>query len=65
MAHYIDKDALVAEIGSYISNYRELLAKTDRNDAVWADFVSMVETKIDLLRHLLIFIGGLEVKEIQ
>lgn len=63
MAHYINKDALVAEIESYISNYKDILARTDRNDEVWADFVSMVETKIDLLQSLLIFIDTLEVKE--
>lgn len=63
MAHYIDKYALVAEIESYISNYKDILARTDRSDEVWADFVSMVEAKIDVLQHLLIFIDTLEVKE--
>lgn len=63
MAHYIDKDTLVAEIESYISNYKDILAKTDRSDEVWADFVSIVEAKIDALQHLLIFIDTLEVKE--
>lgn len=63
MAHYIDKDTLVSEIESYISNYKDILAKTDRSDEVWADFVSIVEAKIDALQHLLIFIDTLEVKE--
>jgi hypothetical protein len=64
MAHYIDKDALVAEIESYISNYKDILARTDRNDQVWIDFVSQVEAKIDILQHLLTFINTIEVKEI-
>lgn len=64
MAHYINKDDLVAEIESYISNYKDILARTDRSDEVWADFVSMVEAKIDVLQHLLTFIDTLEVKEI-
>ena len=64
MTQYINKDVLVAEIENYISAYRELLAKTDRNDQVWIDFVSQVEAKINVLQHLLIFIDILEVKEI-
>ena len=64
MAHYINKEALVSEIENYISAYRELLAKTDRNDQVWIDFVSQVEAKINVLQHLLIFIDTREVKEI-
>lgn len=64
MTQYINKDALVAEIESYISNYKDILARTDRNDAVWVDFVSNVEAKINVLQHLLIFLDALEVKEI-
>ena len=64
MAHLIDKDTLVGEIESYISNYKDILAKTDRSDEVWDDFVSIVEAKIDALQHLLIFIDTLEVREI-
>ena len=64
MEHYINKDALVAEIESYISNYKDILARTDRNDEVWTDFVSIVEAKIDALQHLLVFIDTLEVKEV-
>lgn len=64
MKRYINKDTLVGEIESYISNYKDILARTDRNDEVWADFVSIVEAKIDALQHLLIFIDTLEVKEL-
>ena len=64
MAHYVDKDTLKEEIESYISNYKDILARTDRGDEVWADFVSMVEAKIDVLQHLLAFIDTLEVKEL-
>ena len=64
MAHYIDKDAIVAEIEIYIFNYIEILANTDRSDEVWTDFVSIVEAKIDALQHLLTFIGTLKVREI-
>jgi hypothetical protein len=63
MAQYINKDALVAEIESYISNYKDILARTDRNDTVWVDFVSNVEAKIDVLQHLLTFIDTIEVKK--
>jgi hypothetical protein len=64
MTHLINKDILVAEIENYISAYRELLAKTDRNDHVWIDFVSQIEAKINVLQHLLIFLDTLEAKEI-
>ena len=64
MAHYIDKDALAAEIESYISNYKDILARTDRSDEVWVNFVSIVEAKIDALLHLLTIIDTIEVKEI-
>ena len=64
MTQYINKDDLVAEIESYISNYKEILAKIDRNNTYWVDSVSMIEAKIDALQHLLIFIDTLEVKEV-
>ena len=64
MTQYINKDALVAEIGCYISNYKEILAKIDRNNTYWVDSVSMIEAKLDALQHLLTFIDTLEVKEI-
>jgi len=63
MTQYISKDDLVAEIKNYISAYRELLAKTDRNDTVWVDFVSQVEAKVNVLQHLLTFIDTLETKD--
>lgn len=64
MTQYINKGALVAEIESYISNYKDILARVDRSDEVWVDFVSNVEAKIDVLQHLLTFIDTIEVKEI-
>lgn len=64
MAQYIDKSALVAEIKGYISNYKEIVAKTNRNDSTWVDSVSMIESKIDVLQHLLAFLDTLEVKEV-
>ena len=64
MTQYINKGDLVAEIESYISNYKDILARTDRSDEVWVDFVSMVEAKIDVLQHLLIFFDTLDVKEV-
>jgi hypothetical protein len=64
MTQYINKDALVAEIESYISNYKDILARTDRNDEVWVDFVSNVEAKIDVLQYLLTSIDTIETKEI-
>lgn len=64
MEQYIDKAAIVAEIESYISNYKEILAKTDRNDSNWVDSVSMIEAKVDVLQHLLFYLDTLETKEV-
>ena len=64
MAQYIDKDALLEGIENYISNYKEIVAKTDRKDSTWVDSVSMIEAKIDVLKHLLSFLVTLEVKEV-
>ena len=60
----IDKAAVVAEIKSYISNYKEIVSKTDRKDSTWVDSVSMIEAKIDILQHLLSFLDTIEVKEV-
>jgi len=60
----ISLDALVAEIENYISNYKEIVAKTDRKDSTWVDSVSMIEAKIDVLKHFLSFLVTLEVKEV-
>lgn len=60
----IDKAALVAEIERYISNYKEIVVKTDRNDSTWVDSVSMIDAKIDVLQHLLFSLDTLEVKEV-
>ena len=65
MTQYIDKSALVAEIKGYISNYKEIVAKTNRNDSTWVDSVSMIESKIGVLQHVLFFLDTLEVKDIQ
>lgn len=59
----IDKDAVVAEIEGYISNYKDIVAKTDRNDSTWVNSVSMIDAKIGVLQHLLSFLNTLEVKE--
>lgn len=64
MAQYIDKAAVIAEIVGYISNYKEIVVKTDRNDSTWVDSVSMIDAKIDVLQHLLSFLDTLEVKEV-
>ena len=64
MIQYINKSAVVAEIKGYISNYKEIVAKTNRNDSTWVDSVSMIESKIGVLQHLLAFLNTLEVKEI-
>lgn len=64
MKELIDKSAVVAEIEGYISNYKDIVAKTDRNDSTWVDFVSMIDAKIDVLQHLLSFLNTLEVKEV-
>ena len=64
MTQYIDKAALVAKIGRYISNYKEIVVKTDRNDSTWVDSVSMIDAKIDVLQHLLSFLDTLETKEV-
>ena len=60
----IDKAALVAKIGRYISNYKEIVVKTDRNDSTWVDSVSMIDAKIDVLQHLLSLLDTLETKEV-
>lgn len=60
----IDKEKIVAEIKGYIFNYKEIVAKTNRNDSTWVDSVSMIDAKIDLLQHLLFFLDTLEVKEV-
>ena len=64
MEQYIDKSAVVAEIEGYIYNYKDIVAKTDRNDSTWVDFVSMIDAKIDVLQHLLSFLNTIEVKEV-
>lgn len=63
MKELIDKTTVVAEIEGYISNYKDIVAKTDRNDSTWVDSVSMIDAKIGVLQHLLSFLNTLEVKE--
>ena len=64
MAHLIDKDALVAEIEKYISNYKGILNKVDKSSDDWVDSTLMLESKIDVSQHILSFIDTLEVKEV-
>ena len=64
MAHLIDKDALAAEIEKYISNYKEILNKIDKSSNEWVDSTLMLESKIDVLQHILSFLNTLEVKEV-
>lgn len=61
----IDKATVVTEIKGYISNYKEIVAKTNRNDSTWVDSVSMIDAKIDVLQHVLFFLNTLEVKEVK
>ena len=65
MKELIDKASVVAEIEGYISNYKDIVAKTNRNDSTWVNSVSMIDAKIDVLRHLLSFLNTLEVKEVK
>ena len=65
MGELIDKTTVVAEIEGYISNYKDIVAKTDRNDSTWVDSVSMIDAKIGVLQHLLSFLNTLEVKDVQ
>ena len=64
MRELIDKSAVVAEIEGYISNYKDIVAKTDRNDSTWVNSVSMIDAKIGVLQHLLSFLNTLEVKDV-
>ena len=64
MRELIDKTTVVAEIEGYISNYKDIVAKTDRNDSTWVNSVSMIDAKIGVLQHLLSFLNTLEVKEV-
>ena len=63
MKQYIDKATVVAEIEGYISNYKDIVAKTYRNDSTWVDSVSMIDAKIDVLQHVLFFLDTLKVKD--
>ena len=64
MRELIDKTTVVAEIEGYISNYKDIVAKTDRNDSTWVNSVSMIDAKIGVLQHLLSFLNTLEVEEV-
>ena len=64
MEQYLDKTTVIAEIEGYISNYKDIVAKIDRNDSTWVNSVSMIDAKIDILQHLLSFLDTLEVKEV-
>lgn len=60
----INKAALVAEIEKYISNYKEILNKVDKSSDDWVDTIVSLESKIDVLQHILSFLNTLEVKEV-
>ena len=62
MEQYISKSALVAEIEKYISNYKGILNKIDKSSDDWVDSTLMLESKIDVLQHILSFLNTLEVK---
>lgn len=64
MAKYIDKSALVAEIEKYISNYKGILNKVDKSSDDWVESTLMLESKIDILQHILSFLDSLEVKDV-
>ena len=64
MTQYINKSALVAEIEKYISNYKGILNKVDKSSYNWLDSIMSLESKIDVLQHILSFLDTLEVKEI-
>lgn len=64
MEQYIKKSALVAEIEKYISNYKGILNKIDKSSDDWVDSTLMLESKIDVLQHILSFLDTLEVKEV-
>ena len=59
----IDKSKVVAEIEKCISNYKGILNKVDKSSADWGTSTLMLESKIDMLQHILSFINTLEVKE--
>lgn len=64
MKQLIDKSTLVAEIEKYISNYKGILNKVDKSSDDWVTSTLMLESKIDILQHILFFINTLEVKEV-
>ena len=61
----IDKAAVVAEIEKYISNYKGILNKIDKSSDEWVTSTLMLESKIDVLQHILSFLDTLEVKEVR
>jgi hypothetical protein len=64
MKSYIDKAKVVAEIEKYISNYKEILNEIDKSNDEWVTSTLMLESKIDVLQHILYFLNTLEVKEV-
>lgn len=64
MKQYIDKDLLIKEIEKYISNYKGILNKIAKSSDEWVTTTLMLESKIDVLQHILSFINNLEVKEV-
>lgn len=64
MKQYIDKSALVAEIKKYISNYKGILNKLNMSRQDCLDSISSLDSKIDVLQHILSFLNTLETKEV-
>lgn len=64
MKQYIDKDAVVAEIEKYIANYKAILNKVDKSSDDWVESTVSLESKIEVLQHVLYFLAPLETKEV-
>jgi hypothetical protein len=64
MKQYIDKDLLIKEIEKYISNYKGILNKIDKSSDEWVTSTLMLESKIDVLQHILYFLNTIDVKEV-
>lgn len=64
MTQYINKAALVAEVKKYIANYKAILNKVDKSSDNWVDSTVSLESKIEVLQHILYFLKTLEVKEV-
>lgn len=64
MSQYIDKSVVVSEIEKYISNYKGILNKVDKSSDDWVESTLILESKIEVLQHIISFLDTLEVKEV-